>query len=131
LTSYCSQQAVYAKASPDRVRRSFSVDGEMTERFMVLVLKTSVALRLPGVRIPLSPFKNHMRKTLRHDFIKEDLEEALRTISSIIHKIEKAKEHFTQGTSQWTLAKNRLKALKIASVLITKSLGEGGRFSNF
>lgn len=53
---------------------------------------------------------------------KEDLEEALRTISSLVHKIEKAKEHLAQGTSQWTLAKNRLKALRIASSLVTKSL---------
>ncbi len=38
----------------------FIANGEMTERLMVLVLKTSVPFRVPGVQIPLSPFRYHI-----------------------------------------------------------------------
>jgi hypothetical protein len=62
-----------------------------------------------------------MRKT-NNDFPKEDLEDAFEAISSMIHKIRKAQEHFARGTSQHTLSKNRLKALRIASALIKQSL---------
>jgi hypothetical protein len=58
------------------------------------------------------------------DFKKKDMEEALRAISSMISRTEKAKEKFAQGTSQHTLQKNRLKALNIASSLISKELAE-------
>ncbi len=58
------------------------------------------------------------------NFTKEDLEEALRAISSMISKTEKAKEKFAQNTSQHTLQKNRLNALNIASSLISKELAE-------
>ncbi len=51
-------------------------------------------------------------------FTKEDLGEGLRAISSMIEKISKAQGHFAKGTSQHTLAKNRLKALRIASALM-------------
>ncbi len=55
-------------------------------------------------------------------FTKKDMEEALQTITSMISKTEKAKEKFTQGTSQYTLQKNRLKALNIVATLISKEL---------
>jgi hypothetical protein len=55
-------------------------------------------------------------------YTKEDLEEALRTITSVVSKIEKAKAHFAEKTPQHTLAKNRLKAFKIASELIRDEL---------
>ncbi len=58
------------------------------------------------------------------DFTKKDMEEALQAISSMICRTEKAKEKFAQGTSQYTLQKNRLKALNIASSLILKELAE-------
>ncbi|MGI6317840.1 MAG: hypothetical protein ACOX1J_03785 [Dethiobacteria bacterium] len=51
-----------------------------------------------------------------NDFTKEDMEEALRAITSMISKTEKAEEKFAQGTSQHTLQKNRLKALNIGAV---------------
>lgn len=51
-------------------------------------------------------------------FKPEDLTDALRTIASMIHKIKKAQGHFAKGTSHHTLAKNRLKALRIATTLI-------------
>ncbi|MDF3005630.1 MAG: hypothetical protein K0S22_2102 [Oscillospiraceae bacterium] len=58
------------------------------------------------------------------DFIEKDLEEALQAITSMISRTEKAKEKFAQGTSQHTLQKNRLKALHIASSLISKGLAD-------
>lgn len=58
------------------------------------------------------------------DCSSEDLEGALKAISSMIHKIEKAQGHFAPGTSQHALAENRLKALRIASALITKESNE-------
>lgn len=54
------------------------------------------------------------------DFTEKDMEEALQAIASIISKTEKAK--FAQGTSQHTLQKNRLKALRIAALLISIEL---------
>lgn len=56
------------------------------------------------------------------DFTKKDMEEALRAITSMISRTEKAKEKFAQGTSQHSLQKNRLQALHIASSLIAKGL---------
>lgn len=46
----------------------------------------------------------------------------------MIHKIDKVKGHFEQGTLQHTLAKNRLKALRIATALI--KVERKNRFSN-
>lgn len=59
-----------------------------------------------------------------NSFTKEDLNEALRAITSLISKCEKAQEKISQGTSQWTLLRNRIKALRISSSLITKALEE-------
>ncbi len=58
------------------------------------------------------------------DFTKEDMEEALQAIASMIGIIEKSIVKFALGTSQHTLQKNRLKALHIASSLISKELTE-------
>lgn len=55
-------------------------------------------------------------------YSKEELEKALETIASVIRKIEKANSHFRPGTPQHTLATHRLKAFKIASDFIEKSL---------
>ena len=59
------------------------------------------------------------------DLIKKDMEEALLAIASMIGRTEKAKEKFAEGTSQHMLQKNRLKALKIASSLVSKELTKG------
>ncbi len=56
------------------------------------------------------------------DLTRDDLPEALEAITSMINKTEKAQTKFTPGTSQHTLLQNRLKALRIAVSLITKSL---------
>ncbi len=56
------------------------------------------------------------------NYTKEELEEALRAVASLVSKCEKAQERLSQGTSQWTLLKNRVKALRISASLITKAL---------
>ena len=58
------------------------------------------------------------------DFTKKDMEEALQAIASMIDRSEKAQKKFPQGTSQHTLLENRMKALNIASSLITKKIAE-------
>lgn len=61
------------------------------------------------------------------NFTEHDLREALRAITSTISKCEKALEKLEtqdKGTSQQTLLKNRIRAFKIASALITRELGE-------
>ena len=58
------------------------------------------------------------------DFTKKDMEEALRAIASMIDRGEKAQEKFAQGTSQYALQKNRIRALYISSSLIKKELAE-------
>lgn len=55
-------------------------------------------------------------------FTKEELTEALRAVSSVIQKCEKAQEKFPNGNSHHTLLKNRLKAMYIAKTLIEKEL---------
>ncbi|MGE5455522.1 MAG: hypothetical protein ACM3O4_00225 [Ignavibacteriales bacterium] len=55
-------------------------------------------------------------------FTKEELEEALRAITSTINKCEKVQPKLKQGTSQHTLLVRRIKALNIASELIKKEL---------
>jgi len=54
----------------------------------------------------------------------EELQEALTAISSMIGKIEKVSEKETLGPSQQTLIARRLRALQIASELITAKIGE-------
>jgi hypothetical protein len=56
------------------------------------------------------------------NFTKEELEEALRAITSTIGKCEKVQPKIKQGTSQHTLLTRRIKAFHIASVLIEKEL---------
>jgi hypothetical protein len=55
-------------------------------------------------------------------FSKEELEEALRAIASTISKCEKARPKLKRGTSQHTLLTRRIKALRVASVLIQREL---------
>lgn len=57
------------------------------------------------------------------NFTKEELEEALRAITSTVSKCEKILPKLKQGTSQHTLLVRRIKALDIASELIRKELG--------
>jgi len=55
-------------------------------------------------------------------FTREDLQEALRALASMIDRGEKAQVKFLPGTSQHTLQKNRSSALGIASELIGSAL---------
>lgn len=61
----------------------------------------------------------------RSNFTSDDLQEALRAFASMISKTEKAQAKFTPGTSQHTLQRNRLKALRIAEALIRVELNKG------
>ena len=58
------------------------------------------------------------------EYAKEELLEALRVVSSTISKCEKAQLKFAEGTSQYSLLKNRIKAMYISKALLT---GEGVR----
>jgi len=54
----------------------------------------------------------------RDEFTQEDVQEALRALASMIDRTEKAGAKFSPGTSQHSLARNRLKALRIAESLV-------------
>jgi hypothetical protein len=56
------------------------------------------------------------------NYTKEEFAEALRAVASIIHKCEKAQAKFSEGTSQHTLLKNRLKAMYISKTLIEEQI---------
>lgn len=53
---------------------------------------------------------------------KEDLREALRSITSTIDKCEKVQPKLKQGTSQYTLLVRRIKAFRIAVTLLEREL---------
>lgn len=57
-----------------------------------------------------------------NDFIKDELNEALRAVSSLLGKCEKALEKLTECTSQHTLLRRRIKALIISATLISATL---------
>ena len=57
-------------------------------------------------------------------YTKEDLEEALAPIASLISKSEKAQSKVAQGTWQHMMLSSNLKALYIASPLLTNALNE-------
>ena len=53
------------------------------------------------------------------EFNKEELEKAISLLSSTINKCEKMQPKFSEGTSQHSLLKNRIKALCISKALLT------------
>lgn len=59
-------------------------------------------------------------------YTKEEVEEALRIISSSIIRCEKIQPKFVEGTSQHTLLKNRIKAMYISKSLITDEISKRG-----
>ena len=63
------------------------------------------------------------------NFTKDDLEEAARVITSLLHKCEKVQEKLKQGTPQHTLTKNRIKAFQVALSLITRELTDSSLHS--
>lgn len=58
-------------------------------------------------------------------YTKEELREALRAIDSTIRKCEKVQPKLEEGTSSHTLLVRRIKALRIAAVLIQRELEQG------
>jgi len=61
------------------------------------------------------------------NFTRDELLEVLRVLTSIIERVEKSQVKFLPGTSQHALQRNRLKALRIAASLVTKSFREKDR----
>jgi hypothetical protein len=57
-----------------------------------------------------------------NDCAPDDLREALRVFETMINRTENAKMKFKEGTSQYSLQRNRLRALQIAEALIMKEL---------
>jgi hypothetical protein len=57
-----------------------------------------------------------------HDFTPADLQAAVRAFASMISRSEKAYTKFSPGTSQHTLQRNRLHALRIAEALTKMEL---------
>lgn len=57
-----------------------------------------------------------------HQFAQPELQAALRAFASMIGRTEKSQAKFSPGTSQHTLQRNRLKALRIAESLVKAEL---------
>jgi hypothetical protein len=60
-----------------------------------------------------------------NSFRRDDLQEALQAFASMISKAKKAQAKFTPGTSQHTLQRNRLRAMRAAEALIKVELNKG------
>jgi hypothetical protein len=56
---------------------------------------------------------------MMEEYTKEDLEEALSALVSMINRSERVQPKLKEGSSQASLTKNRLKALHMSSSLIT------------
>ena len=54
------------------------------------------------------------------NYSQEELQNALKVVSSTISRCEKLQPKFKEGTSQFSLLRNRIKALKISKCLIEK-----------
>lgn len=108
--------------------------GQVEQRAAEECAKMLEALRAVAVQNEPHPGENRLELLrgyfLQNDqrgymeYTQEELKEALRAITSLISKCEKAQEKLRQGTSQWTLLRNRIKAFHISSSLITKALEE-------
>jgi len=57
-------------------------------------------------------------------FTRQDLQEAVQAIRSMIGRAEKAQAKFSPGTPQHTLQRNRLRALHIAEELVARQAAE-------
>ena len=55
-------------------------------------------------------------------FIRNDLQDALQALTSMLDKVEKTAGKFSLGTAQHTLQRNRLNALRIAESVIKVEL---------
>jgi len=57
-------------------------------------------------------------------YTNEELTAALREVSSTISKCEKMQGKFVEGTSQFTLLRNRIKAMVVSKLLIESELSQ-------
>jgi hypothetical protein len=80
---------------------------------------TMLSNNLKALRIASTLMDGETRDT--NDFAPDDLREAVSAFESMINRTESAKK-FLPGTSQHTLQKNRLRALRIAKDLIIQEL---------
>ncbi len=58
------------------------------------------------------------------NYTNEELTEVLREVSSTINKCEKMQGKFVEGTSQYSLLRNRIKAMYISKLLIVNELSK-------
>lgn len=63
------------------------------------------------------------------DYTANELQEALRPIASLIGKSEKAQQKLAPGTWQHTMLEDNLKALRIASALMTEKVHTADDFT--
>ncbi|MFZ7103757.1 MAG: hypothetical protein ACOWWO_14030 [Peptococcaceae bacterium] len=78
--------------------------------------------RLEALNVAASLISKELAESDVMDYYtKEDLEKALAPIASLISKSEKVQKKLAQGTWQHTMLSNNLKALYIASPLLTKA----------
>ncbi|MCL2159969.1 MAG: hypothetical protein FWH48_11220 [Oscillospiraceae bacterium] len=56
------------------------------------------------------------------NYTKEELEEALRSLTSTLGKCEKVQKKLVQATSQWTLLTRRIKSFEISIDLIKREI---------
>lgn len=63
-------------------------------------------------------------KSVMNKYTKEELIEALRPVSSIISKCEKAQTKFAEGTSHHTRFNNIMKAMYVSKSLITDEISK-------
>jgi hypothetical protein len=68
--------------------------------------------------IAYSLIEKTLGKASSVDYSRDELEEALQSMASLIRKIEEVEAKFREGTPQHTLAVRRIKAFQIASALI-------------
>ncbi len=86
---------------------------------------TLLSNRLKALGIASACVGKELEESNDIDFYgKEDFERALAPITSLISKSEKALSKVAQGTWQHTMLSSNLKALYIASPLLTKALSE-------
>ncbi len=93
----------------------------MTAEQLLNHLLPAIAYIKPGL-IWKVEHKNQKNLAI-HNFTKDELEEALRSIVSMRGKCKKVQPKLKQGSSQHTLLKRRIHAFNIASALIEKEVG--------
>ena len=82
---------------------------------------TMLGVNLKALRMASGLITGDAGQTLTRD----DLEEALRAVGSMIDRTEGTRTKFAPGTSQHTLQRNRLKALRVAEAAIRAEMDRG------